>query len=136
MIGMSKEALSHVGDTASLRGGAADLIPGPLVGRKAKGRSRRSIAKSREKLALISSIATLGFWSWNAATGRFWASTHTRRILGFDEHIELTRESLLAALHPSDRATVLRTIMTPETADGTLEMELRVVGTAATVGSR
>ena len=29
--------------------------------------------------------------------------------------IKLTRESLLAALHPSDRAAVLRTIMAPET---------------------
>lgn len=132
MIGMSKEALSLVGDTAS-RGGGADLIPRPLVRRKAKGRSRRSIAKSEEKLALISSITTLGFWSWNAATDRVWASTHTRRILGFDEHVELTRESLLAALHPSDRAAVVRTIMAPDTPDGTLEMELRVVGTAAEI---
>lgn len=120
MMGMSKEALSLLGDTAPL-GGAR---------RKAKGRSRRSIAKSQEKLALISSITTLGFWSWNAATDRIWASTRTRRILGFDEHIELTRESLLAALHPADRAAVLRTIMASETSDsdGGLEMELRVVG--------
>lgn len=129
MIGMSGQELSVVDDFAAL-GGSAGPSPGPLVPRAVQNRSRRSIARSQERLALISSIRTLGFWSWNAATGRVWASIHARRILGFSAREELTRELLLAALHPSDRAAIVQMMTRPERHEKALEMELRVVGRA------
>jgi C4-dicarboxylate-specific signal transduction histidine kinase len=85
-------------------------------------------AASQERLALISSIASLGFWSWDAATDRVWASKHARGILALDHETALTGASLIAAIHPEDRPSVLRIINSPGPAIDTMEMELRVVG--------
>jgi C4-dicarboxylate-specific signal transduction histidine kinase len=85
-------------------------------------------AASQERLALISSIASLGFWSWDAATDRVWASKHARSILALDDETALTSASLIAAIHPEDRPSVLRIINSPGPAIDTMEMELRVVG--------
>jgi signal transduction histidine kinase len=84
--------------------------------------------KLKERLALISSLHNLGFWSWNATTDKVWASKHARRILGIDNHAPLTRESLFAAIHPLDRAQVLQAISTSARHGDTMEMELRVPG--------
>jgi C4-dicarboxylate-specific signal transduction histidine kinase len=133
MIGTPKGAPSVVNDDAAALGACANLSSRLVAPRRAKNRSRRSITKNREKLALVSSITTLGFWSWSANTDRVWASAHARRILGFGEHEKLTRELLLTALHPSDRAAVGQMIMAPERPDNPVELELRVVGAAAEI---
>jgi len=85
------------------------------------------LARSQERLALISSIRTLGFWSWNATTDRVWVSKHARRIFGLDERIALTRRMLLAAVHPSDRANALEAIRAATSPGDIVEMELRVL---------
>ena len=61
-------------------------------------------------------------------------AAHTRRILGFEKHEKLTRESLLAAVHPSDRAAVVHALSAPARPDKIVEMELRVVGRGAEIG--
>ncbi|MGO9515366.1 MAG: sensor histidine kinase [Steroidobacteraceae bacterium] len=86
------------------------------------------LAKIQERLALLSSVSCLGFWSWNAATDEVWASKHTRRILGLGEHDLVTRDALLAAIHPVDRVHVLQAISAIPRKGDTVEMELRVVG--------
>jgi two-component system, LuxR family, sensor kinase FixL len=93
---------------------------------------RRTVAEheaalSEERLSLISSMSSFGFWSWDATNNVAWASRHSRTILGLSEDAPLTSESLLAAIHPDDRPVVLQTInSTPRPT--TFEMELRVVG--------
>lgn len=56
-----------------------------------------------------------------------WASGHTRRILGLAARGTLTRDTLLAAIHPVDRAAVVRAIGRTTSQTDTVEMELRVV---------
>ncbi len=132
MIGMVNAALASRDDAGAIddttgRERAAD---GRLVVRAPRGtkRSKRSPANSEEQLALISSINTLGFWSWTAAADRVWVDAHARRILGFEEHEQLTRESLLAAVHPSDSAAVVDALRVPARPGKIVAMELRVVG--------
>jgi len=96
--------------------------------RRPRRRAERLLAKIQERLALISSLRSLGFWSWNAATDEVWASKHTRSILGLDEDAVLARERLLAAIHPVDRANALQAISATARQGDTVEMELRVVG--------
>jgi two-component system, LuxR family, sensor kinase FixL len=97
------------------------------------GRARRrtgaehEAALSEERLSLISSMSSFGFWSWDATNDVAWASRHSRTILGLSENAPLTSESLLAAIHPDDRPVVLQSInSTPRPT--TFEMELRVAG--------
>lgn len=104
-----------------------------LVERRRRLRVENLHAASQERLALISSIASLGFWSWDAATDRVWASKHGRSILAFDNESALTSSSLISAIHPEDRPAVLRIINSPGPAIDTMEMELRVIGAGSEI---
>jgi PAS domain S-box-containing protein len=97
--------------------------------RRQRLRAESLIAESQEQLALISSMSSFGFWSWDAATDRVWASEQSRRILALpeQENEPLTGTSLLSTIHPEDRPGVLKAIDLTSRSD-TLEMELRVVG--------
>jgi C4-dicarboxylate-specific signal transduction histidine kinase len=129
----SRAEAGAIGGSTGLKGGAdrRPVVRAPLV---TKARSTRSPTSSKEQLELLSSINTLGFWSWTAASDRVCASRHTRRILGFEKHEKLTRESLLAAVHPSDRAAVVDALSAPTRPGEIVEMELRVVGRNAEIG--
>jgi PAS domain S-box-containing protein len=89
--------------------------------------AERSVAENQEQLALISSMSSFGFWSWDAATDKVWASQQSRRILALAENAQLTGETLLSAIHPEDRPDVLKAINLSSRPD-TIEMELRVAG--------
>lgn len=73
-------------------------------------------------------MSSLGFWRWNRATDEVWASKHARSILGLDAASPLTRDALLAAIHPVDRANVVRAISATVRHTDTVDMEVRVVG--------
>jgi signal transduction histidine kinase len=92
------------------------------------GAEKKALAESQDRLALIESMDSFGFWSWDAATDRVWASTHARTILGIDEDVPLVREALLAVIHPVDRENVLQTVSQSADPSDTMEMELRVIG--------
>jgi two-component system, LuxR family, sensor kinase FixL len=99
-----------------------------LFGRaRRRTRSEHESALSEERLSLISSMSSFGFWSWDATNDIAWVSKHSRAILGLSEDIPLSGQSLLAAIHPEDRPSVLQAInSTPR--PNTIEMELRVAG--------
>ena len=90
-------------------------------------RAKKRPPRAREQLALLSSTKSFGFWRWNGATDQVWASKHARRILGLGPRTALTGDLLLATIHPSDRAKVLRAIGATTAHNDTVEMELRVV---------
>lgn len=96
-------------------------------GRRRRLNADRLLAEHHEQLALISSMSSFGFWSWDAASDKVWASQQTRRILALAEHEPLTGPALLACVHPDDRPDVLRAINLPSHPN-TLEMELRIAG--------
>jgi PAS domain S-box-containing protein len=102
-----------------------------LAASRARGSKRRraekSLADSEERLSLISSSTSLGFWEWDAATDAVWASKHVRGILGLDEDAQLTGTSMMATVHPADRPGILQAIQSSALRDDTMEMEVRVV---------
>jgi C4-dicarboxylate-specific signal transduction histidine kinase len=85
------------------------------------------LAEGDETLALISSLSCAGLWSWDAATNLVWASKRARSILGLDEGAPLTRESVLSAIHPADRALLSQILSINPRPSATVEHELRVV---------
>ena len=88
----------------------------------------RLLAKLHAQLAVVSSIDGLGLWSWDAASDGVWASPQARSILGFDEYELLTRDSLLAAVHPADLPRVLQAINSITRTSDLVQMELRAAG--------
>ncbi len=137
MMGLVNEAVANSNSAEAIDG-----VAGSESGTEPRGvartpgnktRSTRSPTNGEEQRVLISSIDTLGFWSWTAAPERVWADAHARRILGFEARRKLTREALLAAVHPSDRATVVHALSTAPRSDNMVEMELRLVGPNAEI---
>ncbi len=102
--------------------------------RRKRRQAERLSAESQERLALIASMSGFGFWSWEAATDRVWASKQARSILGIEATAPLVSDSLLAAIYPEDRSGVLDAIRSAnaETGDA-MERELRVMGAAGDI---
>jgi C4-dicarboxylate-specific signal transduction histidine kinase len=104
------------------------LIFFSFVQQRRRYRAEKSPSESQDRLALIASMGSFGFCSWDAATDRVWASARARAIFGLDGEAPLVREALLAAIYPVDRASVLQTISESASASDTMEVELRVIG--------
>jgi PAS domain S-box-containing protein len=101
--------------------------------RPARLRYERSFVRARERLALLASTKSLGFWTWNRATDVVWANKNARSVLGLAAKGPLTRDMLLAAFHPSDRMAMMHAIGRTTCQTDTVEMELRVVSHEHTV---
>ncbi len=95
--------------------------------RRARRKYERYIAKAREQRSLLESVKSLGFWSWERATDVVWASQNARRVLGLPAKGPLTRDTLLAAIHPEDRAALVRAISRSMCETDPVDMELRLV---------
>jgi C4-dicarboxylate-specific signal transduction histidine kinase len=103
------------------------LITCSWIQRRRRTHAEALAAEAEERLAVISTMQGFGFWSWDAATGDIWASAHVRGVMGMEEGVALSRDTLLAAVHPADRARVLPAIAAARGSDGSMAMELRVV---------
>jgi len=104
------------------------LIVVSSIQRRRRVRAEDLLAEAEGRLAIIATMQGFGFWSWDAATDRIWASTHVRRVMGLEEGVTLSRDTLLAAIHPADRAGVLQAIAAAPRSNGSMGMELRVIG--------
>src|ERR1700727_41405 len=85
------------------------------------------MAEPQEQLALLDSTETMGFWRWNRATERVWASVHALQILEVDAHSAPTFDTLFCAILPADRAAFAHALDANASSDRTIEMELRVI---------
>ncbi len=106
---------------------ALDDVANPLRAADAAS-GEKLLVKLHEQLAVVSSIDGLGLWSWDAASDGVWASQQARSILGLGEYDLLTRDSLLAQVHPADLPRVLRAIGSTTRTSDVVQLELRVVG--------
>jgi PAS domain S-box-containing protein len=77
-------------------------------------RHRRRVAEallqeSEERMAFTAASVNAGFWQYDRNNEELWATPSLRNLLGLKSDVPLTREVLLAAIHPEDReaATVL-----------------------------
>jgi C4-dicarboxylate-specific signal transduction histidine kinase len=93
---------------------------------RSRRRAEKRLANARERLALLTSMRSFGFWRWNRATDEVWASKRARRILGLEARTPLTRDMLLATVHPADRAKITHAIGATTCRSDTVEMELRI----------
>src|SRR5262249_33391361 len=73
-------------------------------------RAERTVRESEERMALTASSANIGLWQYSIGTRRFWATEHCRYLFGLPANSPLTREALLAAIHPDDAAIAAGTL--------------------------
>lgn len=90
-------------------------------------RSRWISPASDDPVELADRLGKLGFWRWDADTGRVSATDRCRRMFGFGPTDELTAAAFLDLIHPDDRAAVIASA-DRALSDGTLyDAEYRVI---------
>jgi two-component system cell cycle sensor histidine kinase/response regulator CckA len=73
-------------------------------------RAERDLHESEQRLAQAVNVAGLGIFEYDHATGAFLCSSAFKNMLGWDEHVEATLESVLAKVWPDDRPILLAAI--------------------------
>jgi two-component system, LuxR family, sensor kinase FixL len=101
------------------------LTGGLVAQRRARHQMQARIDELNERAALASS-GTFALWSWNARTDQVWATENLRGMMGIGNEQPLTRELLLAAVHPADRALTLRAGDGAASTNETVDTELRL----------
>ena len=66
----------------------------------------RDLQETRTRLELAAEAANLGFWEWDVARDRFWATDQLQRLFEFDRDDPITLDAVLDNVHPDDRAAV------------------------------
>jgi signal transduction histidine kinase len=99
-----------------LLGGAIDEV------RRAEAATR----ESETRMQFAAASANIGLWSFERASGRVWATAHCRSLLGLAPDAPLTRETMLQAMHPEDRATTVEAMRKAAYAGGDVIHEFRV----------
>ena len=68
--------------------------------------AERRLRQDEERMAFVAATANVGMWQHKSKLDRFWATDHCRTMLGIQQRIPLTRESILNVVHPEDRLLV------------------------------
>src|SRR6185295_16033440 len=71
--------------------------------------------------------ANLGLWQFDRRTSEWWATEHCRTLFGLPAGVPLTREMLLAAIHPEDRDTAVAALRDAASADRPAVRDVRAI---------
>jgi len=66
-----------------------------------------SLKQAEERMTLTAASANVGLWQFNRETNELWATDHCRALFGLAGHVPLTRDTVLAAIHPDDREAAI-----------------------------
>jgi PAS domain S-box-containing protein len=69
--------------------------------------AEHSLKDSEDRMKFTAASANVGLWQFNRDTGELWATEHCRALFGLCGDGPLTRETILAAIHPEDRETAV-----------------------------
>jgi PAS domain S-box-containing protein len=87
-----------------------------------------ALAESEERLRLAAEAASFGTYDRHLRTGALYISPQLKSILGYAAEASLTREQLVAHIHPADRAVRLEVLQRAcdQAGDGRLRLEQRI----------
>ena len=107
---------------------AAVLIAGLAIVLACRAKqSYAALAESQAMLAESQRIANMGSFRWNVRTNELVWSDQIYRMFGFDTTFRPTYEDYLAAIHPEDRAQLLRAIQAALTRRAPYQARHRIV---------
>jgi PAS domain S-box-containing protein len=69
----------------------------------------------------------VGLWQFDRATNELWATEHCRALFGLGKDVPLTRNTILAAVHPEDREIATSSLRQALSADQSAAHDVRVV---------
>jgi C4-dicarboxylate-specific signal transduction histidine kinase len=85
------------------------------------------LKESEERMTLTAASANVGLWQFDPDTDQLWATEHCRALFGLKDDVPLTRDAILAAIHPEDREIAMSSLRDPRNADQSAVHDFRVV---------
>jgi PAS domain S-box-containing protein len=86
-----------------------------------------SLKESEERMTFTAASANVGLWQFDRATNELWATEHCRALFGLASDVPITRDTVLAAIHPEDRETAISSLRDASNADRPAIHDVRVV---------
>jgi PAS domain S-box-containing protein len=98
-----------------------------LIQRRRRRRAEALLKESEERMTLAASSVNLGLWQFDSDTGELWTTDHCRALFGVKDEAPLTRETLIAAIHPEERETIVASLRQALNAAQSAVSDFRVV---------
>jgi signal transduction histidine kinase len=98
-----------------------------LVQRGRRRRAEELLKESDERMTFAAASVNLGLWQFDRQTGKLWATDHCRVLFNLPADAPLTRETIVDAIHPEDRETVVRVLQGTSDPERPAINEVRVV---------
>jgi two-component system sensor kinase FixL len=102
-----------------------DLVNADELARELK-QQKGVLHEADQRLELAAESADLGFWSWDAQTGRMWMTPKGRVLRGYEGDERLDMERFLSSVHPEDREKLRRLIDKAAEQGRSFELEYRL----------
>src|SRR4029077_13162144 len=90
--------------TAAIFGLQLMLIVGLIVQRSRLKRTEGSLRESEERMSLAAEAANLGMWLWDVVRDEVWMTEKGRALFGLAPDACLDNATVIARVHPDDRA--------------------------------
>ncbi|MBR1156686.1 ATP-binding protein [Bradyrhizobium sp. JYMT SZCCT0428] len=79
-----------------------------LIQWRRRRRAEELLRDSDDRMTFAASAANIGLWQFDSRTDELWVTEHCRALFGLSPGRSLTREALLATVHPDDLETASR----------------------------
>ena len=74
-----------------------------LFQRRRRRQAEISLKESEERMTFTAASANVGLWQFDRISNELWGTEHCRAMFGLAGDVPLTRDTILAAIHPDDR---------------------------------
>jgi PAS domain S-box-containing protein len=98
-----------------------------LVQAHKRQRAEALLKESEERMTFAAASVNVGLWQFDRATNELWATEHCRALFGLGKDVPLTRDTILAAVHPEDREIATSSLRQALSADQSAAHDVRVV---------
>ena len=98
-----------------------------LLQRRRKQHAERLLKASKERMSFAAASANIGLWQFDLKTNELWATEHCRSLFGLSHELPLTRDTVLATIHPEDRKLAISALRDASNASRAVGSEVRVV---------
>ncbi|MBV8275736.1 MAG: PAS domain S-box protein, partial [Verrucomicrobia bacterium] len=115
------------------------LIAGLILERLSRRKAEASLLQSEERMSLIAERVNLGMEVWDTAKDEIWITEKGRALLGIDRDARVDSATIVARIHPDDRAAREASIKHAIETHGEYSTEYRVIlpdGTIRWIGAR
>jgi len=103
------------------------LIAYVLFQNRGRRAAEISLKEAEERMTFTAASANVGLWQFNRETNELWATDHCRALFGLAGNVPLTRDTVLAAIHPDDREAAICSLRAAVIPNKSAVCDVRVV---------